>query len=418
MTPKTKKWGIILNNQKYIALIDCDSFFVSCERKLNPEFKGLAVSVVSGERGCVIARSKEAKALGIPMGIPLFQAVEKFPDCIYIPANHYAYTKISKQVMTILKTYSPNVQIYSIDEAFVDFTGLTKLYKKNYYELAKEIQRKISDEVDIPVTIGISTSKTLAKLASDMAKNSNDRILLAGNKTRLKLIKNSDIQDVWGIGRRLGLKLRGYGIKTAYDFTQKDDNWVKSHFGKNGLATKTELLGTMTSPISNEIELPKSISDTKSFLEFSSDLDFLKNELLIHIHSCCKRLRKIDCKCNSVGVILKTKDFRTFFEKVALESGKNFEFEISKTAFEILEKIYSPQILYRSIGIVLEDFKPIQETQLSLFGEEPKKRQKENLGKALDKLEAKFGRNIVRTGFTNKEVPFKQGFLTTPQDIN
>ena len=368
MTPKTKKWGIILNNQKYIALIDCDSFFVSCERKLNPEFKGLAVSVVSGERGCVIARSKEAKALGIPMGIPLFQAVEKFPDCIYIPANHYAYTKISKQVMTILKTYSPNVQIYSIDEAFVDFTGLTKLYKKNYYELAKEIQRKISDEVDIPVTIGISTSKTLAKLASDMAKNSNDRILLAGNKTRLKLIKNSDIQDVWGIGRRLGLKLRGYGIKTAYDFTQKDDNWVKSHFGKNGLATKTELLGTMTSPISNEIELPKSISDTKSFLEFSSDLDFLKNELLIHIHSCCKRLRKIDCKCNSVGVILKTKDFRTFFEKVALESGKNFEFEISKTAFEILEKIYSPQILYRSIGIVLEDFKPIQETQLSLFG--------------------------------------------------
>ena len=104
---------------KYIALVDCDSFFVSCERKLNPELNGLAVSVVSGERGCVIARSKEAKKLGVPMGAPLFQAVEKYPECIYIPANHYAYTKISKQVMAILKDFSPNVQIYSIDRKSV-----------------------------------------------------------------------------------------------------------------------------------------------------------------------------------------------------------------------------------------------------------------------------------------------------------
>ena len=111
-----------MSNQKYIALVDCDSFFVSCERKLNPEFNGLPVSVVSGERGCVIARSREAKQLGVPMGIPLFQAVEKYPQCLYIPVNHYAYTKISKSVMAILKDFSPNVQVYSIDEAFVDFT--------------------------------------------------------------------------------------------------------------------------------------------------------------------------------------------------------------------------------------------------------------------------------------------------------
>ena len=122
-----------MHNQKYIALIDCDSFFVSCERRLNPELNGLPVSVVSGERGCVISRSTEAKMLGVPMGIPLFQAIEKFPECIYITANHYAYTKISAQVMKVLKDFSPNVEVYSIDEAFVDFTGLTKLYKMNYY---------------------------------------------------------------------------------------------------------------------------------------------------------------------------------------------------------------------------------------------------------------------------------------------
>ena len=159
-------------NQKYIALVDCDSFFVSCERKLNPELNGLPVSVVSGERGCVIARSREAKLLGVPMGIPLFQAVEKYPKCIYIPANHYAYTKISQMVMAILKDFSPNVQVYSIDEAFVDFTGLTKLYGKNYYQLGAELQKQVWDSVNIPVTIGVSTSKTLAKLASDKAKNS------------------------------------------------------------------------------------------------------------------------------------------------------------------------------------------------------------------------------------------------------
>ena len=402
-----------------ISLIDCDSFFVSCERKLNPELKGISVSVVSGERGCVIARSKEAKQLGVPMGIPLFQAVEKYPECIYIPANHYAYTRISKKVMSILKEFSPNVQIYSIDEAFVDFTGLTKLYKKNVYELGLYLQNKILEEVDIPVTIGISTSKTLAKLASDKAKNSKTRVALAGKLTRIKLLKQTKVDEVWGIGRQLGAKLRGYGIKTAYDFTKRDDGWIQKRFGINLLRTKAELLGNITSPISNEVELPKSISDTKSFLEFTSDLNFLKNELSIHIHSCCKRLRKINSKCSTIGVLLKTKDFRTYYEKFNFESPIDFEFDISKAAFEILDKIYSPNILYRSIGIVLENFNVNTEEQLSLFDMGNKQRQEKNtkLGMSLDRLEQKYGRNIVRTGFIDKDIPFKQGFLTSPQEV-
>lgn len=406
-----------MNNQKYIALVDCDSFFVSCERKLNPELNGLPISVVSGERGCIISRSKEAKKLGVPMGIPLFQAVEKYPECIYIPANHYAYTKISKMVMKILKDFSPNIQIYSIDEAFVDFTGLTKLYKKNYYELGIELQKRVWEEANIPVTIGISSSKTLAKLASDKAKDTSDRVALAGKQTRIKLLKNTEIDEVWGIGRKLGVKLRGYGIKTAYEFIQRDNAWIQKRFGKNGLVTKNELLGIMISSISNEIECPKSISDSKSFLKFTSDLKFLKNELSIHIHSCCKRLRKINCKCNTIGVMLKTKDFRTYYEKIDLDIPLNFEFDISKFAFEILEKMYNSSNLYRSVGIVLENFNSTSNEQLSLFENNPNKEKNEKLGRSLDKLEQKFGRNIVRTGFTDKEVPFKQGFLTTPQDI-
>ncbi len=406
-----------MTNQKYIALIDCDSFFVSCERKLTPELKGLPVSVVSGERGCIISRSREAKMLGIPMGIPLFQAVEKFPECIYINANHYAYTKISQEVMKILKDFSPNVEVYSIDEAFVDLTGLTKLYKKNYYKLARDLQQKILEEVDIPVSIGVSRTKTLAKLASDKAKNTSTRIELVGKRKMHHLLEYTDIQEVWGIGRKLDVKLRGLGVRSALDYINKDDNWIQTKFGKNGLSVKAELLGTIVSPISNEAELPKSISDTKSFLEFSSDLNFLKNELSIHIHATCTRLRKIDCKCSTIGIILKTKDFRTLYEKVKLESPTNFEFEISRAAFPTLGKMFNEHEIYRSIGIVLEDFNLNSQEQLLLFNNNEKKEQNEKLGKSLDILEKKFGRNIVRTGFVNKNVPFKQGFLTKPQEI-
>lgn len=406
-----------MTNQKYIALIDCDSFFVSCERKLNPELKGVPVAVVSGERGCVISRSKEAKMLGLPMGLPLFQAVQRVPECIYISANHYAYTKISKQVMNILKDFSPNVEVYSIDEAFVDFTGLTKLYKKNYFKLARELQKRIADEVDIPVTIGISRSKTLAKLASDKAKNTSARIAVIGKCGIHHLLEFTEIQEVWGIGRKLGVRLRGLGVRTALDFINKDDKWVKSKFGKNGLTSKAELSGIMVSPISNEVELPKSISDTKSFLEFSSDLQFLKNELSIHIHESCARLRKIDCKCATIGVLLKTKDFRTLYSKVQLDIPTDFEFEISRAAFPLLTEMFNSRQVYRSVGIVLEDFREKAEEQLTLFSNNEKKEQNEKLGQSLDKLEKKFGRNIVRTGFTNKEVPFKQGFLTSPKDV-
>ncbi len=406
-----------MTNQKYIALIDCDSFFVSCERKLNPELKGVPVAVVSGERGCVISRSKEAKMLGLPMGLPLFQAVQRVPECIYISANHYAYTKISKQVMNILKDFSPNVEVYSIDEAFVDFTGLTKLYKKNYFKLARELQKRIADEVDIPVTIGISRSKTLAKLASDKAKNTSARIAVIGKCGIHHLLEFTEIQEVWGIGRKLGVRLRGLGVRTALDFINKDDKWVKSKFGKNGLTSKAELSGIMVSPISNEVELPKSISDTKSFLEFSSDLQFLKNELSIHIHESCARLRKIDCKCATIGVLLKTKDFRTLYSKVQLDIPTDFEFEISRAAFPLLTEMFNSREVYRSVGIVLEDFREKTEEQLTLFSNNEKKEQNEKLGQSLDKLEKKFGRNIVRTGFTNKEVPFKQGFLTSPKDV-
>ena len=400
-----------MTSQKYIALIDCDSFFVSCERKLNPKLNAKPVCVVSGDRGCVIARSIEAKEMGIPMGQPLFMAQKEFPKAIYINANHYNYAQISDQVMSILKQFSPMVEVYSIDEAFVDLTGLSKLYKKNYYDLAKYIRDLIAQEVGIPVSVGVSRTKTLAKLASDKSKTTEDHVCIAGKCGITKLLKSTDIGEVWGIGRRLEPKLKGHGIYTAYDYVQKNDIWLKSRFGKLGLELKYELLGNLINKISDEYQLPKSIMDTKSFPEFSTDLNYLKNELMIHIHAACRKLRRTDCKCKTIGVIVKTKDFRTFCEKIDLEHATNFEFEISEYAMPILEKIFNKQDIYRSVGILLEDFNPCSNEQKTLFENTERREKNEKLGKSLDKLEAKFGRNIVTTGFTGK-VDYKQDFIS------
>ena len=401
----------LMTELKYIALIDSDSFFVSCERKLNPRLNAKPVCVVSGERGCVIARSIEAKEMGIPMGQPLFMAKKEFPKAIYINANHYNYAQISDQVMSFLKNFSPTVEVYSIDEAFVDLTGLSKLYKKNYYDLAKYIRDEIAQQIGVPVSVGVSRTKALAKLASDKSKTTKDHVYIAGKCGITRLLKTSEIGEIWGIGRRLEPKLRGHGIYTAYDYIQKNDIWLKSRFGKLGLELKYELMGNMINKISTEIQVPKSIMDTKSFPEFSKDLNYLKNELMIHIHSACRKLRKADCKCKTIGVIIKTKDFRTIVEKINLEHATNFEFEISEFAMPILEKLFNQQEIYRSIGILLENFNPCENEQKSLFEDTERRDKNEKLGKSLDKLEAKFGRNIVTTGFTGK-VDYKQDFIS------
>lgn len=407
------KRGYILN-QKYIALVDCDSFFVSCERTLNPDLCGKAVCVTSGERGCVIARSKEAKEMGIPMGHPLFMAKRDFPNCIYISANHANYGEISNKVMSVLREFSPTVEVYSIDEAFVDLTGLSRLYKKNYYDLAQYIREKILTETGIPVSIGISRTKALAKLASDKAKNIDSHICTAGKCGIQKLLKQSSIDEIWGIGRRLAPKLRGHGIRTAYDYIQKNDIWLKSRFGKNGLELKYELMGNLINKVSTEKKLPKSISDSRAFPEFSKDLDYIKNELMIHIHAACRKLRKNGCKASSIGVMLRTKDFVVYFDKGNTEHPIDFEFEISQTAFPILERLYNPKIIYRSVGIVLDNFSSANREQLNLFNTTNSKEKIDNLTKSIDKLETKFGKNIIKTGFTNKEIPAKQDFIINP----
>lgn len=388
-----------------IALVDCDSFFVSCEQKVNPELKGKPVCVLSGHGQCVISRSREAKKLGIPMGIPTFKLTKEMQKAILITASHDLYGEISDQVMSVLKSVSPKVEEYSIDEAFVDLTGLSRLYKKNYYELAQMIRNLVLEKVDIPVSIGVSSSKSLAKLASDKAKNIQGGVFLIGQGKLISVLKNTSIDEIWGIGRNLSKLFRQNGILTAYELVQKSDAWLDRQVGIRGLEMKHELLGELVSEVDDSFKMPKSIQKTSAFGIFTSDLEFIKNQLNYHIHSACKKLRKLDLKCSGIGVMLRTKvDFRVYYEKITIPSPTCYEWEISDIVFKLLEKIYDPNIIYRSSGVILDDFSHNSGEQMFLFADNEKNQKSENLAKCIDKLESKFGKNIIQTGFISKEI--------------
>ncbi len=389
--------------QKVIALVDCDSFFVSCEQKKNPDLKGKAVCVLSNNDGCIISRSREAKKMGIKMGEPYFMAKKEYPKAIYLSADHDYYQKTSAEVMSILKNFSPYAQIYSIDEAFVDLTGLTRLYKRNYYKLAKYLRQLILEKTDIPVSIGLSSTKTLAKLASDKAKNHSDGIYLIGKRKIRKELKNTKIEEIWGIGRRLTKKMKQYGVLTAEELIQKSDKWLDSTIGIHGIEMRHELSGKMVSEVTNTEKTPKSIQNTRAFGIFTTDFNYIKNELNKHIHTSCRKLRQYDTKCSQIGVMLKTKDFRVSYIKQELRTPTDFELEISNIAIELLQQIYKPDILYRSTGIVLEKIGEQGLEQLSLYSDKTAESKKQNLTKCFDRLEAKFGKNIVQTGFTIKK---------------
>lgn len=382
-----------------IALIDCDSFFVSCEQALDESLKGKPVCVMSNNNACVVARSKEAKELGIRMGMPYFMAKKQFPEGIYISGNIHAYKDFSRKVMYILRDFSPTVQVYSIDEAFVELSGLTKLYKSNYFGIAKMIRERIKTEVGINVSIGISKSKVLAKLACEKAKNEGKSgIYLIGKSKISRLLKTTLVGEIWGIGKNTTIQMNRWGILNCDDLVRKSDEWLKLKGGKHALELKHELLGECIDKVQSKKKLPKSIQNTATFPKTTSNISYIKNALNIHIHDSCTKLRHYNGKCKTIAVMLRTKDFHVYWEKINLDKPANFELEISREAIKLLEKIYNPDLVYRSCGVTLANFEFFGEFQLTFF-QELKVKNYEKLADAIDKLELKFGKNIVKTGF-------------------
>ena len=382
--------------QRVIALVDCDCFYVSCERKDKPDLQGKPVCTVTttSNKGIVLSRSKEAKALGIKMGAPMFQIKGLYPTCHYMPARYQRYAEISKQVMDTIKTFSPDVEVTSVDEAYIDLTSLNKVYNSTYTDIIKKIRQTVWDKVGIPVSIGLSTSKILAKLASDKAKNNGGIFVIPPDKI-LDIIGEMPIEDVCGVGRRNSEHMKFSGIFTIKDFVGKENGWIRKAFGINGLSLKSGLIGEATSLVNNEPSAPQSIQVTRSFEDFTQNLEYLEHELGRHVHEACQKLRRWNGFCQGVEVMLRTKDFKYHAIEAKLENPTNGDQEVRMTAVRLLKALYRPNLIYRSTGVTLKNLS-YGEVQQSLF--EEIKPHDDKLSHLVDELEAKFGKGIVKTG--------------------
>lgn len=379
----------------YIALADCDCFFVSAERAFNPRLDGRAVAVLSNNDGCVISRSREAKALGLKMGEPYFMAKKRLPQVLYVRANHDLYRSISAKVMAKFKSFTPDVEVCSVDEAYLDLTGTKLLYRQNYIKTAQMIRQAVWDELHIPVSIGLSTTKTLAKLASDKAKNAGG-VFAIGSAERNKILAQTLIADVSGVGRKLLLKMREECIFTALDFVMRPDYWVKARFGTHGTDLKAELSGIPLFKVEPDDKAPLSIQQTSALGEFSSDIAVLKTDLCRHIHTACRKARSEGAKAAAIEVMLRTKDFKVVTARAKLDFASNQETEITPPALRLLTQLFTPAVVWRSTGITLTGLVYGEREQLDLF--QPAKKSDDRLGSILDELEEKFGKNIVHLG--------------------
>ncbi len=379
----------------YIALADCDCFFVSAERAFNPRLDGRAVAVLSNNDGCVISRSREAKALGLKMGEPYFMAKKRLPQVLYVRANHDLYRSISAKVMAKFKSFTPDVEVCSVDEAYLDLTGTKLLYRQNYIKTAQMIRQAVWDELHIPVSIGLSTTKTLAKLASDKAKNAGG-VFAIGSAERNKILTQTLIADVSGVGRKLLLKMREECIFTALDFVMRPDYWVKARFGTHGADLKAELSGIPLFKVEPDDKAPLSIQQTSALREFSSDIAVLKTDLCRHIHTACRKARSEGAKAAAIEVMLRTKDFKVVTARAKLDFASNQETEITPPALRLLTQLFTPAVVWRSTGITLTGLVYGEREQLDLF--QPAKKSDDRLGSILDELEEKFGKNIVHLG--------------------
>ncbi len=382
--------------QKIIGLVDGNNFFVSCETLINPSLKGRPVCVLSNNDGCVIARSNEAKKLGIPMGIPYFMAKKSFKGVIYLSSNLALYRKLSDRVMELLKKYSDKIDVYSIDEAFLDLTGLDKIFNLSYRELAQKIKQDVESSIGVSVSVGISSSKILAKLAALKAKRIKGSYVIEKNLIRNE-IENIPVDEIWGIGRNTARSLRKYGIFYADEILLKDDFFYKNNYGKKGLELKYELMGESVIPLTGIEEKPKSIQRTRAFVEFTKDKKYIITELEMHLHNVCKKLRENDLKTSLISVMLRTKDFKVFYKEEKLDFNTNSELILINTVKNLFESVYNKNLTYRSSGIYAQCLTNAKKMQLDLFYEN-KCKKSENITYLIDKIEDKYGKGIISLG--------------------
>jgi DNA polymerase V len=384
------------------ALVDCNNFFASCERVFRPDLIGKPVVVLSNNDGCVIARSNEAKAVGVPMGAPAFEHEELFKkhNVQVFSANFALYGDMSHRVMNILSEYTPEIEIYSIDEAFLKLQGFEKFNLQSY---GQEMQRRVVKWTGLSISVGIAPTKALAKVATRIAKKfpgkTNSVYLIDSEEKRLKALKWLKIEDVWGIGRQHAKRLKAINVNTAFDFTQLNDSWIKKNLSIVGLRLKNDLQGIPTLDL-EMIQSKKNIATTRSFEKNYTGLEQLNERITTFAVSCAEKLRKQKSCCNSMMVFIHTNGHRHDLPQysrnivVKLPFPTNSGIELAKFAKQALGKIFRKGFHYKKAGVIVMDFSQENQKQFKIF--ENSNARHVPLMQAIDKINASFGQQKIR----------------------
>ena len=376
------------------ALIDCNNFFASCEQLFNPKLQGKPVVVLSSNDGCVIARSAEAKKLGVPMGAPAFMHRSLFLqyNVITLSSNFTLYGDMSKRVMETLKTFDLPLEVYSIDEAFM-------LLGEADLKFGEEIRNKVLKWTGIPLSIGIAPTKTLAKVATHLAKKQGGVLSLPDENTAHPYLEKFPVENVWGIGRRLKKRLYSSGIFTANDLKNQSDVWVKKNLSIAGLRTVWELRGTPCIECLEGTSLKKSIVSSRSFGQKITTLTKLKEAVSTFMSRAARKLRKEKLKAYFVVVFITSDPYKekpfSYSASFHLPLPSSFKPDLIACALRLLENIFEEGVSYKKAGVMVGELISEDDTQLDLFSKDSKGVHKKALMSSLDKINNKFEKRMV-----------------------
>ena len=401
------------------GIVDCDNCYVSCERVFRPDLEGKPVVVLSNNDGCVVARSNEAKALGIKEGMPYFQMVQQYPNqqIAVFSSNYELYGELTARVVSIISKEAPSFFRYSIDECFVYLDGMENF---NLQQWGEHLHKRIKKEVGMPVSIGLAPNKTLAKIASKLAKKFEAYrhcCIIDNDENRIAALKWLPVEDVWGIGRRYAEKLQALGCKTAYDFAQHHKDWVRLTFNNiNIVRTWQELNGEDVVP-NEELAKKKSICTSRSFSGMISDKDALKTHIANYACRCAEKLRKQNTVTSIVGMFVSTNPFREDllqywkYEEVRLVTPTSSTVQIVKAASKLLDKIFIQGLQYKRGGVIVMGITPNSPIQQDLFDVSAEQIEKMNkLDKVIDRINKRYGSETVVIGsqqYAQKDVMAK-----------
>ena len=409
------------------ALIDCNNFYVSCERIFNPALEGVPVVVLSNNDGCIISRSNEAKAIGLKMGEPVFKRkdeIEKHQVRVY-SSNYALYGDISQRVMDTLRSFTPQLELYSIDEAFLDLSGI----EVDFGDYGKKIRSAIFKRIGMPVGVGIAPTKSLAKVANHIAKKREGVFVIASERERDWALRNTPIDDVWGIGRQYTTLLKRMGISSAFEFTQLSTDWIRNHMTVTGHRLREELLGNPCLSVESVMPAKKNIATTRAFGKKISDVEYLREAVSTYAVKCAGKLRRQKSVAAFLTVFIHTDPFSEKERYISrsltltLPIPSNSDMILAKAALHGLSQIFQPNLLYKKAGVIVSGISPNTAIQGNLFVQHDNEKLG-SISQVSDYLNARYGSGTVKLAIqgSGREWRLKQeklspGYTTRWNDI-